>query len=190
MIDTLTRYIKNARLIPIISVCAILLLLTEQNARPAINEALIQHEQRLIIEIFATSKPISIIQHSENRQILCKNNQALGYVDKIRTADGYSGAITFVVGFGPTNDIKALRVIEHRETPGLGDKVEKSKSDWVDQFDKQKTQPFIQQQWAVRKDGGKFDQLTAATVTSRAIVNALAQHLQQNNAPPKLVCHE
>ena len=64
-----------------------------------------------------------------------------------------------------------MRVIEHHETPGLGDKIELRISDWILSFTNQVIVPESLKDWAVKKDGGKFDQFSGATITPRAIVN-------------------
>jgi electron transport complex protein RnfG len=86
---------------------------------------------------------------------------------------GYSGAITLLLGINAKDkSIKGLRVVQHHETPGLGDKMETRKSNWVRGFNgKSLGNPDIEQ-WQVKKDGGDFDQFTGATITPRAIVNA------------------
>ena len=64
-------------------------------------------------------------------------------------------------------------MISHKETPGLGDDIELRHSSWIKSFDQASLQSLTQQQWAVKKDGGQFDQFTGATITPRAVVNAV-----------------
>ena len=71
-----------------------------------------------------------------------------------------------------------LRVIEHKETPGLGDKIDIKKSDWIRSFEGRSLENTEESGWAVKKDGGEFDQMTGATITPRAIVNAVYKGLQ------------
>ena len=73
--------------------------------------------------------------------------------------------------------VTGVHVLEHRETPGLGDRVESGKSDWVQQFDGRSLTDPAPAGWAIRRDGGQFDQLTGASVTPRAIVKAIRQTL-------------
>ena len=63
-------------------------------------------------------------------------------------------------------------VLEHAETPGLGDKIEKKKSDWSDQFNGKDPATF---KLEVTKDGGDIDGITASTITSRAFCEAVQQ---------------
>jgi electron transport complex protein RnfG len=91
------------------------------------------------------------------------------------TDQGYSGNISLLVGVKRDASIAGVRVISHRETPGLGDKLELKKSAWVLAFNGLKKKPA--ETWAVKKDGGEFDQFTGATITPRAVVNAVSDTL-------------
>ena len=88
-------------------------------------------------------------------------------------ADGYAGPIRLLVGLGEAGQVTAVRVTEHRETPGLGDAIEAEKSDWILQFDDRSVVARQANAWRVDKDGGDFDTLAGATVTSRAVVQAV-----------------
>ena len=90
--------------------------------------------------------------------------------------DGYSGDIYMIIGIRVDGSVAGVRITEHRETPGLGDKVELKKSDWVLGFNGKSLSQGIGA-WAVRKDGGEFDQFTGATITPRAVVNQVKQAL-------------
>ncbi|MDP5071513.1 MAG: electron transport complex subunit RsxG [Congregibacter sp.] len=92
--------------------------------------------------------------------------------------DGYSGAIELIVGVNRDGSVAGVRVLAHRETPGLGDAVDHRKSDWIDGFNGRSLTNPIAQRWTVRKDGGDFDQFTGATITPRAVVQATARVLQ------------
>nr|WP_086940585.1 electron transport complex subunit RsxG [Thaumasiovibrio occultus] len=89
--------------------------------------------------------------------------------------DGYNGNIHLVMGIDLNGEVQGVRVLEHQETPGLGDKIEKRVSDWVDGFSGQQMDTNDMAKWQVRKDGGQFDQFTGATITPRAVVNAVAR---------------
>ncbi len=95
----------------------------------------------------------------------------------LSTPEGYSGSIRLVVAVDTAQHISGARIVSHRETPGLGDKIERAKSDWILQFNGTSLRNPAPQQWAVRKDGGAFDQLTGATITPRAIVSTLREVL-------------
>jgi len=90
---------------------------------------------------------------------------------------GYGGDIHLLVGVDPHGVVTGVRVTRHRETPGLGDPIEAGKSDWILSFDG-KSLDDPAHGWAVRKDGGVFDQFTGATITPRAVVNGVYNALQ------------
>lgn len=95
----------------------------------------------------------------------------------VSARDGYSGPIRLLIGIEADGAISAVRVIEHRETPGLGDKIESSKSNWLEQFTgKSLGNPAIDS-WAIKRDGGSFDQLTGASITPRAVIKAVRETL-------------
>jgi electron transport complex protein RnfG len=95
----------------------------------------------------------------------------------LRVPDGYSGEIRLVLGVRPDGRIVGLRVLEHRETPGLGDRTEARKSDWILTFDGRALGDPPAEQWAVRKDGGSFDAFTGATITPRAVIRGVRRAL-------------
>ncbi|WP_336795505.1 electron transport complex subunit RsxG [Erwinia aphidicola] len=87
--------------------------------------------------------------------------------------DGYSGNIQLIVGASFDGTVYGTRVVEHHETPGLGDKIELRISDWIMSFNGKKVAGADDSHFAVKKDGGDFDQFTGATITPRAVVNAV-----------------
>ena len=95
-----------------------------------------------------------------------------------RAPDGYSGAIDLIVGVDRDGTVAGVRVLRHRETPGLGDKIDRRKSDWIDGFAGKSLADPPPAQWKVRKDKGVFDQFTGATVTPRAVVAATRRTLE------------
>ncbi|MBL0906921.1 electron transport complex subunit RsxG [Pectobacterium carotovorum] len=87
--------------------------------------------------------------------------------------DGYSGAIRLLVGADFHGKVLGVRVTEHHETPGLGDKIEVRISDWITRFNGLMIQGEHDTRWAVKKEGGMFDQFTGATITPRAVINSV-----------------
>lgn len=125
------------------------------------------------------------------------DNQPTGFIMPVVAPDGYSGKIRLLVGLDTQGSVLGVRVTSHKETPGLGDRIEIRKSDWINSFDGHSlgTPPYPA--WGVKKDGGQFDQFTGATITPRAVVKAVKKTLiyfQKNrsdilerlNAPPNL----
>ena len=100
-----------------------------------------------------------------------------GIILPLEVHDGYSGDIILLVGILANGHISGVRVLAHRETPGLGDKIELPVSDWILGFDGRALVDPAIPQWQVIKDGGQFDQLVGATVTPRAIVNGVRKAL-------------
>ena len=95
----------------------------------------------------------------------------------VTARDGYAGPIRLLVGVDTEGLVTGVHVLEHRETPGLGDRVESTKSDWVEQFDGRSLIDPTPGEWAIKRDGGQFDQITGASVTPRAIVKAVKNTL-------------
>ncbi len=100
-----------------------------------------------------------------------KDGNVSAYAYETTAPDGYSGDIRLLVGLDPKGEILGVRVIEHHETPGLGDKIELRISNWILNFTYQSINEHNLSEWAVKKDGGKFDQFSGATITPRAVVN-------------------
>lgn len=110
-----------------------------------------------------------------------KDQQPVAALFVVTAPDGYSGRIRLVVGVDSNNTLTGVRVLKHKETPGLGDKIEIERSDWVLGFNqKSLTNPDVEH-WKVRKDGGEFDQFTGATITPRAIVGGVRRVLEWSN---------
>jgi electron transport complex protein RnfG len=91
--------------------------------------------------------------------------------------DGYSGQIKLLVAIKADGSLAGVRVVAHKETPGLGDKVEIEKDDWILSFDNKSLDNPPIESWGVKRDGGVFDQFTGATITPRAIVKAVKKTL-------------
>lgn len=87
--------------------------------------------------------------------------------------DGYSGNIHMLVAVDTQGAVLGARVLSHRETPGLGDKIEIGRDDWILSFDGQQVMGTPDPRWNVRRDGGMFDAFTGATITPRAVVHAV-----------------
>jgi electron transport complex protein RnfG len=106
-----------------------------------------------------------------------QDGEPVGVILPVIARNGYSGDIHLLVGIDAEGRILGVRVIQHRETPGLGDKIELKKSDWIRSFNGKSLGEPEPDRWAVAKDGGAFDQFTGATITPRAVVEAVKQAL-------------
>ena len=94
------------------------------------------------------------------------------------SAQGYAGEIKVLIGVDAAGTVMGVRVLKHLETPGLGDKIEVAKADWIHSFAKKSLDNLPLARWAVKKDGGDFDQFAGATITPRAVVKAVKEGLQ------------
>lgn len=101
------------------------------------------------------------------------NDRPVAVLMLVTAPDGYNGDIRLLTGIGDDGTVIGVRVVTHRETPGLGDPIEVERSDWILGFDRKSLQDPEDEDWAVKKDGGQFDQFTGATITPRAVVKAV-----------------
>jgi electron transport complex protein RnfG len=102
-----------------------------------------------------------------------KNGQPVALALTAVAPDGYSGDINLLIAINHDGTLAGVRVTAHRETPGLGDKVDTARSDWIHSFAGHSLGNPAPERWKVKKDGGVFDQFTGATVTPRAVVKAV-----------------
>ena len=106
-----------------------------------------------------------------------KEQQVVAVIIPAVAPDGYSGNIKMIAGINKDGTVAGVRILTHKETPGLGDKIDLRKSQWILGFNGKSMNKPNEQGWKVKKDGGEFDQFTGATITPRAIVNRLYQVL-------------
>jgi electron transport complex protein RnfG len=107
-----------------------------------------------------------------------KGGQVTAVAFKMAASGGYSGPIVLVVGVSRDGVVLGVRVVAHAETPGLGDKIERSKSNWILSFDGRSLENTATGRWRVKKDGGDFDQFAGATITPRAVVGGVQRGLR------------
>lgn len=128
--------------------------------------------------LLGTDKPVTVYRAR-------KAGQPVALVLSPIAPDGYSGIIKLLVGINTDGKLTGVRVVAHRETPGLGDGIEEERSNWIFGFDSRSLGDPVLNRWRVKRDGGNFDQLTGATITPRAIVKAVRQcllYFQQHQA--------
>ncbi len=164
---------------------AILLVLTQWLTQPVIELRIAEDQNALLGEVLGGQKYSndvfangSVIEYQGGQYDLfpVENEQKELISWVIRgEQDGYSGPIHFLVGVTLSGEIIGVRIISHSETPGLGDKIEMAKSSWVLSFAKRSLEntPL----WAVKKDGGDFDQFSGATITPRSVVKGVHKAL-------------
>ena len=138
-----------------------------------------QHDNQLLedtIQIqdptyLGTPEPVTVYRARQG-------GEPVGVAFEIMAPDGYNGAIKLLVAIWADGTLAGVRAVKHSETPGLGDRIETAKSDWIRQFEGHSlTSPPIEN-WAVKKDGGVFDRMTGATITSRAVIKAVRRALK------------
>jgi electron transport complex protein RnfG len=107
-----------------------------------------------------------------------RDGQPVAVVLEAVAPDGYSGKIALIMAIHPDGSLGGVRVVNHNETPGLGDYIDIAKHDWIKTFDGRSRDLFKDELWKVRKDGGMFEHMAGATVTPRAVVKAVNRALQ------------
>ncbi len=110
-----------------------------------------------------------------------KNNKPVALAFAITAHEGYNGDIKILIAINYNGQISGVRVISHQETPGLGDKIDIAKNDWILGFNGKKLVSNQASQWKVKKDGGVFDQFSGATITPRTVVNTVYKALDYFN---------
>lgn len=128
-------------------------------------------------DMLATCKEIKLENAPYlNRIYVAKKSENItAYAIQSTAPDGYSGNIVLLMGIQPNGNLLGVRVLQHQETPGLGDKIETRISHWILTFTNKLFRLENEADWYVKKDGGQFDQFTGATITPRAVVNNIRQ---------------
>lgn len=127
------------------------------------------HADRLQIrrpDVFLHSAPVQVFRAR-------RDGEPVAAIMEVTAPDGYNGDIRMLVGILYDGTVSGVRVTAHRETPGLGDPIEVRRSDWIERFHGRSLADPQPGGWAVRRDGGEFDQFTGATITPRAVVRAV-----------------
>lgn len=141
-----------------------------------------RHDNNMLDDTLAVPAGALGLKQERSAYIARQGREATAVILPVTAPDGYSGAIDLIVGVNRDGTVAGVRVLNHRETPGLGDKVDLNKSDWVLGFDGRSLGDPAAGQWAVKKDGGAFDQFTGATITPRAVVAATRGALEYARA--------
>lgn len=131
-------------------------------------------------ELLDDSVRLNIPGLSERATVYRATNdgEPVAVVMDVTTSSGYSGDIRLLIAANVDGTVLGVRVLEHRETPGLGDRIERGKSDWLKQFEGKALQHPPPEAWAPDRKGGEFDTVTSATITSSAVIDAVKRALQ------------
>lgn len=122
------------------------------------------------LELLVDGAPVLVYRARQGRQIT-------GVAFETHTT-GYSGGIRLLLGINHNGQLLGVRVLHHTETPGLGDKIEVTRTDWITRFTGRSLSDPPEEKWAVKKDGGPFDQFAGATITPRAVVKGVRDGLR------------
>ncbi|WP_116364883.1 electron transport complex subunit RsxG [Parahaliea mediterranea] len=141
-----------------------------------------RHDNNMLDDTVTIAAGALGLKQGKPAYIARQGREAVAIILPATAPDGYSGAIELIVGVNRDGSVAGVRVLNHRETPGLGDKVELNKSDWVLGFNGRSLEKPAAENWAVKKDGGAFDQFTGATITPRAVVAATKGALEYARA--------
>lgn len=173
-------------------VTAAVIALTQQGTKERIAHNKAEYQARALYEIIPRDVDPELLSHELELNAApelgypegltgwqaIRDGRVVSVLLPVIAPDGYSGNIELLVGINADSSLAGVRVLSHKETPGLGDKIELSKSDWILAFDGAHMAENGDDSWAVKKDGGRFDQFTGATITPRAIVNATARAIE------------
>lgn len=135
------------------------------------NHVIDDHIEVVAPEWLGTDQPVTVYRARQN-------GQPVALFATPTAPDGYSGPIRLLVGVYADGTLAGVRVLEHKETPGLGDAIDERRSPWILAFAGRSLSDPSPEQWKVKKDGGVFDQFTGATVTPRAVVKATYRFLE------------
>lgn len=149
----------------------------EQLLIQRLGELVEDYDNDILQDKFSKKTTLHGVKQTLNIYPAKKNNQIFAYLIEHTYPNGYSGNIRLLTGIDINNQLLGVRVIAHKETPGLGDKVETKKSNWIKQFKGLSLSNPTESQWKVKRDGGVFNAFTGATITPRAIVVATYQIL-------------
>lgn len=159
--------------------------LIKANIRAAEERALLQiipedrHDNSMLDNTLpADDSSLLGLREAKEIYLATQQGEFVGAIFPATAREGYTGDIDMIVGINRDGTVAGVRVLQHRETPGLGDAVDRKKSDWVESFVGKSIGNPQPADWKVKKDGGEFDQFTGATITPRAVTKAVFQALQ------------
>lgn len=144
---------------------ALLLVGTHQATRAVIAENQRQFEQRLLRELAGGAE----VRAEDSGYVIMRQGAIAGRIHEVSTREGYNGLIRLLVAIDDNRTIMGVRITEHRETPGLGDRIEREVSDWIEQFN---GRTLDNTRWSLQPDGD-IDGITGATITARATLEAV-----------------
>lgn len=139
------------------------------------------HNNDIANDCFLITTPELGSSTAQSAYVATQDGKPVAIAITTTAPDGYNGNINMLVGMAVDGTVSGVRVLSHNETPGLGDKVELRKSDWILSFNNKTVIEESDLRWNVKKDGGLFDQFTGATITPRAVVKTVHKTLTYFN---------
>lgn len=136
------------------------------------------YDNALLDNVITLNEPLLGHRTETPAYLAARAGQPAAVILQANAPDGYSGTISLLIGIMADGTLSGVRVIQHKETPGLGDRIELAKSPWIKSFDGKSLRNPAERGWAVKKDQGDFDQFAGATITPRAVVSAVHKALQ------------
>lgn len=132
-----------------------------------------------LLDTRVTIQPETLLANATEKDafVAFQGNLPVAVILPATAPDGYSGRIELLIGINADGSLAGVRAVNHRETPGLGDKINTNVTDWILGFTGKSLDNPKPSRWAVRKDGGDFDQFAGATVTPRAVVASVYRTL-------------
>lgn len=188
----MTRHpiLKSAALLFVFTaICVFFVTLTHQSTQAQIkhnqeqllikrlNELVSGFDNPILADKFSQQVTLHGIEQTLTIYPAKRQQKTFAYLIEHTYPKGYNGNIALLTGIDIHNKLLGTRVIAHKETPGLGDKIELKKSNWMAQFAGLSHAKPTKSQWKVKRDGGAFDAFTGATITPRAVVSAISQLL-------------
>jgi electron transport complex protein RnfG len=171
---------------------AVSLSITFEKSNPLIEQNKIEFKTKLLDEIldgldydndlvntYISVKPNELLKNKieTNAYLAKKNNILQAVLIESIAPDGYSGDITILTAINSNDEIIGSRIIDHKETPGLGDYIDQKKSTWIFNFNGMSLNNRADPDWRVKKDQGTFDYKAGATITPRAVINSVKNTL-------------
>lgn len=178
-------------LLVVFLLCTILLLITDHHARSGIEKNAREQQLRVMDavlplphdnDLYDDHINISTADSRGAQELMVfrarHKEQPVGVVLMPVTAAGYNGKIQLVMGIAYDGTLLGVRVLEHRESPGLGDRIEHSKSSWLENFTGRHPVQAGAAEWRLRADGGTINHLSGATITARGVTKAIENALE------------
>ncbi len=136
-----------------------------------------RYDNEILKDVITLDNEVLVEKYKVHVYRARKQGKPVAAVFETVAPEGYAGPIKLLVGINVNGTIAGVRVLQHKETPGLGDGIEVERSDWILGFnDKSLGNPALSQ-WGVKRDGGAFDQFTGATITPRLVVKSVKKSL-------------